>query len=235
MIFSLYKGMWRYTSFVDLFNVLKATTTSSTVIILAVLFVYRFEGFPRSVFILDWILTSVFVSGIRVTVRLLLAERDKGLPTLIRMIHLRSDAKSMRLKKNLLIIGAGDAGEKILREIRDNPRLNYEVIGFLDDNPNKRGMKIHGVPVLGPIPKIHNLAYDADMDEILIAVPSASAKQMKKILEACDATGLKTRTTPGIGELKKGTGYFWRFFFSKWKEVAGCLGRIRIRERVMWM
>lgn len=204
MIFGLYRGMWRYTSFVDLFSVLKATTASSAVIVLTVLFVYRFEGFPRSVFIIDWILTSVFISGIRVTVRLLLAERDKGLPPLKKMIRFRSDSKPLKLRKNLLIIGAGDAGEKILREIRENPRLNYEVIGFLDDNPKKKGLKIHGVPVLGPIPKIHNLAYDAAMDEILIAIPSASAKQMRKILEACEATGLKTRTTPGIGELIDG-------------------------------
>ena len=204
MSFGLYRGMWRYTSFVDLFNVLKATTASSIVIVLAVLFIYRFVGFPRSVFILDWILTSVFVSGIRVTVRLLLAEKEKGLPPLRNMIRFGSNVKPLRLRKNLLIIGAGDAGEKILREIRDNPRLNYKVVGFLDDNPNKRGMKIHGVPVLGPIPKIHNLAYDAEMDEILIAAPSASAKQMRKILEACEATGLKIRTTPGIGELIDG-------------------------------
>jgi len=204
MICGLYKGMWRYTSFVDLFNVLKATTTSSIIIILAVLFIYRFEGFPRSVFIIDWILTSIFVSGIRVTVRLLLAEKDRGLPPLRSMIRFHSKTRPQKLRKNLLIIGAGDAGEKILREIRDNPRLNYEVVGFLDDNPKKRGMKIHGVPVLGPIPKIHKLAYDADMDEILIAAPSASAKQMRKILEACEATGMKTRTTPGIGELIDG-------------------------------
>ena len=103
-----------------------------------------------------------------------------------------------------MIIGAGDAGEKILREIRDNHRLNYEVVGFLDDNPKKRGMKIHGVSVLGPVPKIHNLAFDAEMDEILIATPSATTKQMRRIIEACEATGLKSRTTPGIGELIDG-------------------------------
>ncbi len=103
-----------------------------------------------------------------------------------------------------MIIGAGDAGEKILREIKENPRLDYEVVGFLDDDPKKRGMKIHGVSVLGPVPKIHDLAYDAAMDEILIAVPSASAKQMRRIMEICEATGLKCRTTPGIGELIDG-------------------------------
>ncbi|MDP3015703.1 MAG: nucleoside-diphosphate sugar epimerase/dehydratase [Deltaproteobacteria bacterium] len=74
----------------------------------------------------------------------------------------------------------------------------------MDDDPKKRAMKIHGIPVLGPIPKIHNLACDAEMDEILIALPSASARQMRKILQACEATGLKIRTTPGIGELIDG-------------------------------
>ena len=92
----------------------------------------------------------------------------------------------------------------MLREIRDNLRLNYEVVGFLDDDSKKKGMRIHGVPVLGPIPKIHKMAYRDEMDEILIAVPSASAKQMRRIIEACEATGLKTRTTPGIGELIDG-------------------------------
>jgi FlaA1/EpsC-like NDP-sugar epimerase len=104
----------------------------------------------------------------------------------------------------LLIIGAGDAGEKMLREIRDNSRLNYEVVGFLDDDPKKREMRIHGVPVLGPIPQIHDMAYRDEMDEILIAMPSASTKQMRRIVEACDGTGLKSRTTPGIGELIDG-------------------------------
>lgn len=200
----LYRGMWRYTSLHDLFNVLKATMVSSVVVILAILFIYRFEGFPRSVFIMDWILTFIFIAGIRVLIRILLFEKEKGFKPLRQLFRLRADAEKQNTRKNLLIIGAGDAGEKILREIKENHRLNYNVIGFLDDDPGKRGMKIHGVPVLGPVPKIHNLAYDAAMDEILIAVPSASAKQMRKILEACEATGLKTRTTPGIGELIDG-------------------------------
>ena len=201
-IFGLYRGMWRYTSLVDFFNVLKATLFSSGVIILTILFTYRFEGFPRSVFILDWILSFIFIGGIRVAIRFFLSEKEKELHFLFHNPF--SPRKVTRLKKRLLIIGAGDAGEKILREIRDNPRLNYEVVGFLDDDPNKKWMRIHGVPVLGPIPKIHNLAYGAEMDEILIATPSASAKQMRRILEACEATGLKIRTTPGIGELIDG-------------------------------
>jgi len=204
MAFGLYGGMWRYTSLVDLLNVLKGTLTSSIIIILAILFIYRFEGFPRSVFIIDGFLTFIFIGGLRVTIRLFLSERERGQVSLRRILRFGSQMKPKKLRKRLLIIGAGDSGEKILREIKDNPRLNYEVMGFLDDDPKKREMKIHGVPVLGPIPKIHNLAFDAEMDEILIAVPSASARQMRKILQACEATGLKIRTTPGIGELIDG-------------------------------
>jgi FlaA1/EpsC-like NDP-sugar epimerase len=115
-----------------------------------------------------------------------------------------SQRKRVRPKKRLLIIGAGDSGEKMLREIRDNPRLDYEVVGFLDDDPEKKGMSIHGVPVLGSVMRMHDMAYRDEMDEMLIATPSASAKQMRRIIEACEGTGLKARTTPGIGELIDG-------------------------------
>jgi FlaA1/EpsC-like NDP-sugar epimerase len=204
IVFGLYRGMWRYTSLVDLFNVLKAATVSSGVITLAILFVHRFEGFPRSVFILDWILTFILIGGLRVVIRLLLSEKEKEFPPWRWIFHLRSEMTSIKPRKKLLIIGAGDAGEKILREIRANPRLNYQVVGFLDDDPGKWGRSIHGVPVLGDVETIHELAYWAKMDEILIALPSASAKQMRKIVLSCEATGLKCRTTPGIGELIDG-------------------------------
>ncbi len=202
--FGLYKGVWRYTSLVDLFNVLKATLTSSTFIILAILFIYRFEGFPRSVFIIDGVLTFIFIGGLRVTIRVLLSEQDKGFQSLRQALQLLPEKKLVRLKKRLLIIGAGDAGEKMLREIRDNPRLHYEVVGFLDDDPKKQSLRIHGVKVLGPIPQIHQLAYNNEMDEILVALPSASTNQMRRIIQVCETTGLKCKTTPGIGELIDG-------------------------------
>ncbi len=200
--FGLYRGMWRYTSLVDLLNVLKATFTSSVLIILTILFIYRFQGFPRSVFIIDGFLTFIFIGGIRIVIRLLLSEKESGLYFLFHSPF--SKGKITKPKKRLLIIGAGDAGEKMLREIHDNPRLNYEVVGFLDDDSNKKGMRIHGVPVLGSIPRIHDMTYRDEMDEILIATPSVSAKQMRRIIEACEGTGLKSRTTPGIGELIDG-------------------------------
>lgn len=199
--FGLYRGLWRYTSLFDLFNVLKAATISSGGIILFILFANRFQGYPRSVFIIDWILTIILIGGLRVSIRLLFSEKG-DLRSLLRNPF--SHGKVAKPKKRLLIIGAGDTGEKMLREIRDNPRLNYEVVGFLDDEPGKRGTRIHGVPVLGSLERIHDMAYRDEMDEILIAAPSASTREMRKIVEACEATGLKSRTTPGIGELIDG-------------------------------
>jgi FlaA1/EpsC-like NDP-sugar epimerase len=202
--FGLYKGMWRYTSVFDLFNVLKATATSSAFIILAILFIYRFQSFPRSIFIIDGFLTFIFIGGLRVTVRVLLSEQDKGFHPLRQILKFHSERKFAKPMKRLLIIGAGDAAEKIVREIRDNPRLHYDLVGFLDDDLGKKGMRIHGVPVLGPVGKIHKMAFQDEMDEILIAMPSASAKQMHRIIQHCEVTGLKCRTTPGIGELIDG-------------------------------
>ncbi len=193
----LYRGMWRYTSLVDLLNILKAVATSSAAIILAILFLYRFEGFPRSIFILDGVLTFLFIGGIRGAIRIAIGKIEKR-------DSFRFQTKSARPKRRLMMIGAGDAAEKMLREIMDNPRLNYEVAGFLDDDPKKAGMRIHGVSVLGPLEKIHEMAVRGEVDEILVAIPSASAKQMRRIIEACEATGLKCRTTPGLGELIDG-------------------------------
>jgi FlaA1/EpsC-like NDP-sugar epimerase len=177
--FGLYKGMWRYTSLFDLFNVVKATLTSSTLIILAILFIHRFEGFPRSIFIIDGFLTFVFIGGFRVSVRVLLSEQDKGFRPLRQVLQFRSERKLAKPMRRLLIIGAGDAAEKIVREIRENPRLQYEVVGFLDDDLGKKGMRIHGVSVLGPVGKIHKMAFQDEMDEILIAMPSASTTRGK--------------------------------------------------------
>src|SRR4030042_3318118 len=192
--FGLYKGMYRYISLVDLLNVIKATATSSAIIILAILFLYLLEGFPRSVFIIDWILTLVFIGGLRVSIRLFLLEKERGFFSLRQVFQPRSERVLSKPEKSLIIIGAGDAGEKMLREIRDNSRLNYNVLGFLDDDPRKQGMKITGVPLLGPIYKIQQLASQGGIDEILIVVPSASARQMRGSIEICVKTGLKIQT-----------------------------------------
>jgi len=191
--FNLYRGMWRYTSVQDLKNVVKASSLSSIVIVLTVLFLFRFEGFPRSVFAIDWVLTLLFISGARIAVRLILANNISS------FWKLRQRTPASR---HLLIIGAGDAGEKAIRELQENPNVRMRPIGFLDDDEDKQGKMIHGVPVLGIVDDIDHLP--EPFDEILIATPSARAEQMRRIVAACERTGRRYRTMPGIGELIDG-------------------------------
>lgn len=104
----------------------------------------------------------------------------------------------------MLIIGAGDAGEKTLRELSENPRFPFEVVGFIDDDADKKGLSIHGVPILGKIESLSKQIEDHEIEEVLIATPSATGVQMRRIVEACEKSGVRFRTLPGLGELIDG-------------------------------
>lgn len=193
--FKLYRGMWRYTSISDLINIIKATLASSATIIIGVLIFFRFQGFPRSVFVIDAVLTLIFISGLRLIVRLGLFSNYSSN---------RFNKNSEKRGRRLLIIGAGDAGEKMLREIRDNARLKYKIVGFLDDDSNKAGLLIHGVPVLGSIAEAREIVDRENIEEVLIAISLATGKQMKRIVEICKQAKVKYKTIPGVGELIDG-------------------------------
>jgi FlaA1/EpsC-like NDP-sugar epimerase len=193
--FNLYRGMWRYTSLIDMINVFKACTISSAVIILLILYTFHLIGFPRSVFVIDWVMTILLVGGIRFGIRMALTNH---ISTLFSFRSIPSAGKA----KKLLIIGAGDAAEKVLREIHDNPVVKIEPFGLLDDAREKQGQTIHGVRVLGfteDVPKLPD-----EYDEILIAIPSARGDEMRRIVTLCERTGKKFRTLPSIGELIEG-------------------------------
>jgi FlaA1/EpsC-like NDP-sugar epimerase len=203
--FDLYRGMWRYTSISDLLNIIKAATASSLLITLFIAFKMRFIGYPRSVFIIDCFLTILFIAGFRLLVRLFFErlareKSNKSMPQQFMSLFKRYP-KSV---KKLLIIGAGDCGEKILREIRDNSSLKLKAVGFLDDNRNKIGRKIHGVSVLGFVSEIGAAVKKVNADEVLIAIPSATGHQMREIVEHCKDNGIPFKTVPGYGELIDG-------------------------------
>ena len=201
----LYKGMWRYTSIADLFNIIKAASLSSLLIIGIILLGTRFEGFSRSVFVIDWCFTIVFISTFRLLIRIYfvhLSESENWPSTFMKFWVLFK--RNHPNKKKLLIIGAGDCGEKIYREIRDNLNLKYNVVGFLDDDPSKTGKKIHGVPILSPIKEIKTTAQKTGAHELLIAISSATSTQMRSIIDNCNASGLPSKTIPGMGELING-------------------------------
>ncbi len=204
--FDLYSGMWRYTSISDLLNVIKASCASTFIIIILILFSNRFEGFSRSVFLIDLCLTILFIAGFRLIVRLYFEQvsKKKRWRDTIRDLLKNFLTKGRGNSKNLLIIGAGDCGEKMYREIRDNAALQYNVVGFLDDHPVKIGKKIHGVPVLSSIRDIKEAANKVKADEALIAIPSASAQQMRRIVDYCKESGITFKTIPGYGELING-------------------------------
>ena len=203
--FDLYRGMWRYTSISDLLNIIKAATVSSLLITIFIAFKMRFIGYPRSVFIIDWFLTILFIAGFRLIVRLFFERlaREKSNKSMQQQFVSLFKRHPKSVKK-LLIIGAGDCGEKILREIRDNASLKLKVVGFLDDNRNKIGRKIHGVPVLGFVSEISAAIKKVRADEALIALPSATGSQIRKIVEHCKESGIPFKTVPGYGELING-------------------------------
>jgi FlaA1/EpsC-like NDP-sugar epimerase len=203
--FDLYRGMWRYTSISDLFNIIKAATFSSLLVVSIIVFRTRFVGYPRSVFIIDWCLTVLLISGFRLGIRLYFeVVKEQKTWDIVSRTLFGSLRKQSLDWKNLLIIGAGDCGEKIYREIRDNTLLRYNVVGFLDDDLAKRGMKIHAIPVVGQIEDINDIARKLSAHEALIAIPSANSQQMRRIVHLCKDSGIDFKTIPGMGELING-------------------------------
>ncbi len=186
--FRLYEGLWRYVSMRDILAILKAVTLSSLVFSAGVL-VFFGHGFSRSVLVLDWVLCSALIGGMRLAFRAVRERSRNGQ-------HLGG--------RRTLIVGAGDAGEMLVREIERNSALNYEVAGFVDDDPKKHGRRIHGVEVLGTIDQLPNLCVSREVQELLIAVPSATGAEMRRIIGACRAAKVEFKTIPSLGELMEG-------------------------------
>jgi FlaA1/EpsC-like NDP-sugar epimerase len=195
-VFGLYRGMWRYTSTRDLANIIKATLVSSVLIVAILLYINRFEGLSRSVFILDAIFTFLFISGHRVAIRYFYTGSNGP--------RRFSFMPSHSLKKRLLLIGAGDAAEKILRELQTNPNLPYLPIGLVDDDPQKTGLKIHGVPVVGLVEDLADHIERTSAGEVLISIASASSTQMKRFVDLCQSTKIPFKVIPGLGEIIDG-------------------------------
>ena len=149
------------------------------------------RGFPRSVYVLDLLVCSLLTAGVRLAARIFF-EASK--------FHASVD------KKRTLIYGAGAAGVSLLAEIRHNPSLPYHVVGFIDDDPKKAELVVHGVKVLGDGEKLAATARKHRVDTVLIAIPSASGEQMTRILRRCQEAGVSYKTVPGLGEIIKANG-----------------------------
>ena len=197
--FGLYRGWWRYVGMRDLLAALKATWVS-TAGFLGFVFILQYVGtrffgttllggWPRSVYLLDLMLTIGMVSGVRI---------------LVRFYYEAWRPIAKEGLKRLLIIGAGNAGETVLRQIRHTPVEQYEVVGFVDDDAQKSRLLIHGVPVLGPLSRLGTICQRYMIEELLIAIPDASRQEMRQIIELCQATKLRFRTIPAMSDLIDG-------------------------------
>ena len=187
----LFHGLWRYSGSRDLIALIKAATISTAIFALVVTFVGP-KGLPRAVIVMDWIGSIVVVGGVRFSIRAL------------REIAVQVAKPPPEGRRRLLIVGAGDAGEMLMREIVRTHAARYEVIGFVDDNKVKVGERIHGVPVLGPLADTRSIVTEREIDELIIAIPSASGKEMRHIVDLCTGTGAHIRTLPGMDKLIDG-------------------------------
>ena len=194
-LFGLYRGMWRYTGLRDLQNLIRANIVSSLIVFSALLIFNRFEGFSRSVFLMDVILCFLFTAGLRVIIRIHFSSKNTDAKTTIKkVIGLKNGLKN---GENTLLLGAGLAGVALIREIENNPALGICPVGFLDDDPSKNGLELHGVPVFGGIDKIIDITTKYRVKQIFLTMPSASAQEIRRIVTRCEETGTSLQDAAG--------------------------------------
>ena len=214
LLFRLYRVIWRHIGMIDLFNVVKANGLAS-VCLLGV--VFDVDGLTKdlaAIVIVDSLLAPTLMTALRVGIRLVALSIDK-----------KRDSERLQTgnarRRKIVIIGAGAVGEKILREIRDNGKLRYDVVGFLDDDPNKIGLNIHGKSVLGGVDQLGEIAQATGVAEVIIAVGGASGKQMRRIVKSCERYGLPSRTIPVVGDLLNGQVSVSRFRPVAYEDLLG--------------
>ena len=196
-ILGLYNRTLRFTSLLDAFAIFVAVTGFSAIKVLASFYVANFAA-VKPVLIIDWMQLVMLIGASRIAPRALI--------NVIEISPLRSwlFSKSSSKTKRVMIIGAGQGGESILREIKRNMNLPIEVVGLLDDADEKQGQIIHGVKVVGKTEKLDELCKSYEVDEIIIAIPSASGKELRRIVKLCQNTNIRFKTLPGLQDLIAG-------------------------------
>ena len=193
--FDLYRGMWRYAGVKDLINVIKASITGSFLFVVYLAAFHHFKGVSRGVLLADAVLTIVSIGGMRLLIRLFY-QRDQDFFNEI-FFWRRAETQI----KKVLIIGTGHLAESLFREVRDQRKLNYKVIGFVDSNNNDKGMKIHGVPILGALDDIPDLVKYYGIEHILIADTDLRPEKISGIIESCDGLGVHFKVIPSLSEM----------------------------------
>ena len=190
IVFKVYRGLWRYTSVRDLINIIKASSAGTIVSAALSLMVLGFFAIPRSIFIIDYILSTVGFISTRAAVRIY-SNRF--------LSKNKSNQVNNKNKTKIILLGAGWSAEKIVRDILEHPSSPYRLVGLFDDDESKINTTIHGVPIFGKIETIHT--FNIPFDEIIICTPNASSPAMRKIVDHCKAVKKPYRTIPTMSEL----------------------------------
>lgn len=185
-LFNLNHGWWHFSGISDALRIIEAVGVGTVVFYLVMTLIGQ-TGFPRSVYIIEAVLTAGLLSGGRLVSRVL-AE---------------SMRREVKASKKVMLIGAGFAAQMIIRELTHSPN-EIAILGCVDDNKSKVGIRLHGVPVLGTVDKLPEIARNDFVDEILIAVPSATAAQMQRFIDICGRAGVPFRTVPALTEIING-------------------------------
>ncbi|MEE9370648.1 MAG: nucleoside-diphosphate sugar epimerase/dehydratase [Sedimentisphaerales bacterium] len=200
-LFKQYRGWWRYVGISDLLGILKASLVSSAIIVvlwfavgLNIIAVRR--TLPVSI---TEVGQGVFMADMFATVLLL-----AGLRMVIRLYHEEFRAVESGRLKRLLIVGAGDASEELARSILHKPVAEYEVVGFIDDDPAKQGAFIQGLPVLGTVDRLPKICKERNIEEIAIAMPSATPPELRRVIQVCEGAKIRFRTVPSITDIASG-------------------------------
>lgn len=200
-LLGLYGRYWRYASIDEMMQIVAAVIVSS-LLISAIFFAVRSPalqicdtypaacGLPRSIPLLDAMLVTMAVGATRFSVRTADVYRQRG--------------RRRTALQRVLIMGAGEAGTFITKEMNSNPQLGLDPIGFIDDDPHKRGMRIRGLPVLGDRTLLPLLAEQHKIDQVIIAMPTATGKSIREVLTICEHAGIPTKIIPGMYELLGG-------------------------------
>ncbi|HEU5236273.1 MAG TPA: hypothetical protein VFU37_03980 [Pyrinomonadaceae bacterium] len=178
LVFGVYRGIWRYTSMDDLLTFAKAVAAGTIVSMTIILFKFRFQGFSRAVFVIDALVMLLLLAGSRIAFRFF----RKVIPTV-----------STKNGSRVLIYGAGDAGELLLRELLNNRELRCAPVGFMDDDPNKHGKLIHGFRVFGGNGLLARVIGEQQVEQVLISTPRISAERIAEIWSECDARHIELR------------------------------------------
>ncbi|WP_247872407.1 polysaccharide biosynthesis protein [Turicibacter sanguinis] len=191
-LFKLYKSLWQYASISELLNVLKACVIGGLMLFLVInpILHINFDVILMPFYIL---LLVFFIGGIRFAYRVV--RRDRRFT-----LQLQSKSKW----KNVLIVGGGDAGSTVIRELQINEDVKLRPVGVIDDDKSKQGRTLHGVDVVGTRHDIVRVVEEKNVDEILVSIPSMNGKEMKQILDICQKTPCKLKTMPGLYQLING-------------------------------